>query len=550
MSQNPRHTSDAVAESSVARDFVQLPRRQVVLTMIGVLLALFLAALDQTVVGTAMPRIIADLGGFDRFTWVTTAYLVASTTAVPIVGRLTDIYGRKIFFVAGIVVFLIGSVLAGVSQTMNQLILFRAIQGLGGGVIMANSFTAVADLFPPAERGKYQGFIGVAFGLSSVFGPVLGGWITDNLSWNWVFLINLPIGIPVLLLILLLFPNIKPEVEKRKLDYLGMATLVLAVVPILLALSWAGVQYPWASAQVIGSLLFGLIMLAAFVFIEMRAESPVMPLGIYRNRMVSVSLAVVFLTGFGMFGGIIFVPLFFQGVLGASATSSGSFLTPMMLGIVVGATLAGQLLSRTGGHYRIQGAIGLSLMTLGMFLLSTMDETTSFPRAVSYIVVMGFGMGSTFPTFTLSVQNSVPFAIMGVATSALQFYRSIGGMLGLALLGSVMAGRFADKLTADLPAGIEDTLPQGGLDSLKENPQALVDPSALDTLRAHFAAIPDGAAIGEQLLSVLRSSLAGAIGDVFSVCVALIGLSVIVTLFLRPSARLAPADDSKAADGK
>ncbi len=529
-------------------DFVQLPKKQIILTMAGVLTALFLAALDQTIVGTAMPRIIADLGGFDRYTWVTTAYLVASTTAVPIVGRLTDIYGRKIFYIAGIIVFLAGSVLAGTSQTMNQLIAFRAIQGLGGGVIMANSFVAVADLFPPAERGKFQGFIGVAFGLSSVIGPTLGGFITDSLSWNWVFLINIPLGIPLILLFIWLFPNIRPEVENRKLDYPGMATLILAVVPILIALSWGGVQYPWASTQVIGMLVFGSVMVGAFIAIERKADSPVMPLDIYSNPMVAVSLIVVFLTGFGMFGAIIFIPLFFQGVLGASATSSGSFLTPMMMGIVVGAIVSGQLLSRTGGHYRIQGMIGLALMTFGLFLISTMDETTSFGVAVGYIVLMGIGMGSTFPTFTLSIQNSVPFRVMGIATSALQFYRSIGGMLGLALLGAVMARRFADKLDSSLPSGVTNALPADRLEAIKENPQALVDPSALETLQGSVAGLgAEGPQIAEQLLAVLKASLAGAIGDVFTVSVVIVGSSLVATIFLRTSRR---DSSSTSSDGR
>jgi EmrB/QacA subfamily drug resistance transporter len=530
--------TDGVADQSVAQDFVQLPKRQIVLTMIGVLLALFLSALDQTVVATAMPRIIADLGGFDRFTWVTTAYLVASTTAVPIVGRLTDIHGRKIFYVAGIIVFLVGSVLAGMSQTMDQLIAFRAVQGLGGGVIMVNSFTAIADLFPPETRGKYQGFIGVVFGMSSVIGPTLGGFITDNLSWNWVFLVNIPIGVPVLVLIALLFPSIRPEVENRKHDYPGMVTLVLAVVPVLLALSWGGVQYGWMSPQVIGLLVFGLIMAAVFIAIESRTDSPIMPLEIYRNPMVSVSLVIVFLTGFGMFGGIIFIPLFFQGVLGASATSSGSFLTPMMLGIVVGATISGQLLSRTGLRYRVFGMAGLVLMAVGMFLVSTMDETTSFTRAVGYIVVMGAGLGTTFPTFTLSVQNTTPFRLMGAATSALQFYRSVGGMLGLALLGAVMTNRFAANFERSLPGDVRAALPADQIEAIKENPQALVDPSALTGLEAQFAAAgADGAQTAEQFLAALKSSLAGAIGDVFTVSMVLILASLVVSVFLRPSRR-------------
>ena len=521
-----------VADQSVAQDFVQLPRRQIVLTMIGVLLALFLSSLDQTVVATAMPRIIADLGGFDRFTWVTTAYLVASTTAVPIVGRLTDIHGRKIFYVAGIIVFLIGSVLAGFSQTMNQLIAFRAIQGLGGGIIMVNSFTAIADLFPPETRGKYQGFIGVVFGMSSVIGPTLGGFITDTISWNWVFFINVPIGVPVLLLIAFLFPAIKPEVENRRHDYAGMVTLVLAVVPILLALSWGGVQFGWASPQVIGLLIFGLVMIAAFVTIESRSDSPIMPLEIYRNRMVAVSLVVTFFTGFGMFGGIIFIPLFFQGVLGASATSSGSFLTPMMLGIVVGATLSGQLLARTGLRYRAFGLGGVAFMTVGLFLVSTMDENTSFARAVVYIVIMGAGLGSTFPTFTLSVQNSIPFRLMGTATSALQFFRSIGGMLGLALLGAVMANRFASKLEQSLPDSVSNVLPPERIEAMKENPQALVDPAALADLQSRFVG-PEGQQMADQFLNALKASLSGAISDVFTVSVVLVTIALVATLFLK-----------------
>lgn len=524
------------AGQSVARDFVQLPRRQVILTMVGLLMAMFLAALDQTIVSTAMPRVIADLGGFDRYTWVTTAYLVASTVSVPIVGRLTDIYGRKIFFIGGISVFIVGSVLAGMSGSMNQLIASRAIQGLGGGVIMANSFVAIADLFPPEERGKFQGFLGVVFGMSSVIGPTLGGFITDNFSWNWIFLINVPVGIPVLLLIAWLFPKITPEVESRKLDYAGMVTLILGVTPILLALSWGGVQYAWVSPQVLGFLAFGLAMSVAFVVIESRSDSPIMPLEIYRNRMVAVSLLATFLTGFGMFGAIIFIPLFFQGVLGASATSSGSFLTPMMLGIVFGATLSGQLLSRTGGHYRIQAVIGTGLMLLGAILISTMNPETNFPRAVGYIIVLGVGLGVTFPTFTLSVQNSVPFRLMGISTSALQFYRSIGGMLGLAVLGATMANRFASNLERTVSEDVTAALPPGQLDAIKDNPQALVDPSAVDRLSAGFAqAGPEGARMVESLLGSLKSALAGAISDVFILAAAILALSLVVSLFLHRS---------------
>ncbi|MDP7102749.1 MAG: MDR family MFS transporter [SAR202 cluster bacterium] len=537
--ENPSQQAGAgSAPASVPRDddFVQLPRRTVVLTMAGVMLAMFLASLDQTVVGTAMPRIIADLGGFDRFTWVTTAYLVASTTIVPVVGRMTDMYGRKKFYIVGIAVFVVGSVVAGQSQTMNQLILSRGLQGLGGGTIMAISFVSIADLFPSEERGKFQGLMAGVFGLSSVLGPTLGGFITDNLSWNWVFFINVPIAVPIIVLFFKFFPDTRRAGSEndRQLDYTGMASLVLAVVPLLLGLSWGGVQYEWGSVQVVGALVFGGVMTVVFVVVESRTAAPIMPLTIYRNRMVSVSLIAIFLTGFGMFGAIIFIPLFFQGVLGASATSSGSFLTPMMMGVVFGAAISGQLLSRMGGRYRIQALIGISIMTTGMYLIGSMDETTSFGTAVGFLIVMGFGLGTTFPVFTLAVQNSVSFSVMGIATSATQFYRSIGGMLGLAVLGAVMANRFASRLAETITDELAQAVPQAQLEALQANPQALVNPEALASLRGGFEqAGPEGAVMADQLVAVLKAALAEAIGDVFMISVVVVASAFVATLFLQ-----------------
>ena len=521
-------------DSAQPADAEPLPRRHIVLTMGGLMLAMFLASLDQTIVSTAMPRIVADLGGFDRFTWVTTAYLVASTTVVPIAGRLSDLYGRKAFFLGGICIFLVGSVLAGVSQSMNQLIAFRAVQGIGGGCIMAMSLTTIGDLFSPAERGKYQGIVAGVFGLSSIIGPTLGGFITDTLSWNWVFYVNLPVGLPVVALFIRFFPNIRPVGRIHRLDYAGMALLALIVVPLLIGLSLGGIQYEWLSPQIIGILVFAAVMILVFVAVERRASDPIMPLSIYSNRTVSVSLIAVFLTGFGMFGSIIFIPLFFQGVLGASATSSGSFLTPMMLGMVVAAALSGQTLSRLGGHYRIQGLVGIVVMGVGTLLISRMTADTSFGQAVAGIVITGIGLGITFPSFTIAVQNAIPPNLLGAATSATQFYRSVGGALGLAVLGSYMANRFATGLDDALPPPVREALPEGQLVEMSNNPQALVNPEALDQLQAGFADRgPQGAAMVEQLLTALRETLASAIGDVFLVVTAGLAISFVVTTFLK-----------------
>lgn len=530
---NGGSNSETTPDQSVASDFVPLPRRQLLLAVTGVMLAMLLAALNQTIVATAMPRIISDLGGFDRYTWASTSYLVASAVAVPIAGRLSDIYGRKVFFLLGIAIFMIGSVPTGMSQTMTQLIAFRAIQGIGGGVIMITSLVAIADLFPPKERGKFQGLLALVYGMASVVGPTLGGFITDNLSWNWIFLFNVPAGIPVLLLMARTFPRTRPEVERRSLDYPGMATLVLAVVPILLALSWGGVQYEWGSTQTIGFLAFGLAMAAAFVVIESRSDSPIMPLDVYRHRTVAVSMVVTFLSGLALYGSIMFVPLFFQGILGASATSSGSLLTPMMLAVVFGAVLSGFLLRRTGGRYRIQALISTGLMTMGMFLISSMDERTSFAGAVGFIVVMGLGLGGTLPVFTVAVQNSVPFKLRGLATSILLFYRLVGGMMGLAVLGGVLTKKFSWRLEGALSDTVRAALSSGRLDAIKKNPRGLFDPSTTDTLRAEFAeAGADGARMADMLLDTLNSALAGAVGDTLTVGAAAVSLAVVAVMFL------------------
>ena len=437
-----------------------ISKSQMRLTLGGMMMAMFLSSLDQTIVATALPQIGGDLGGFERFTWVATAYIVASTTIVPLAGSIADLYGRKWLYIVGITVFLIGSILAGLTPTMTGLIGARAVQGLGGGVMMALAFVIIGDLFPPAERGKYMGIVASVFGISSVIGPTLGGFITDSLSWRWVFFINLPLGAIILIAFFIAFPDIRPKGERR-IDFPGAILLILGIVPLLLGLTWGGANNNWGSARVIVAFVISVVALITFVIVELRSKDPILPLKVFGSRVVAIPLIAVFLTGFAMFGAFVFIPLLFQGALGASATSSGAFLTPMMLGMVFGAAISGQILSRTGGHYRWQGLIGLIIMGVGFGMLSRVSLDTQFVEAVVAAVVMGFGLGSTFPLYTIAIQNAVPYQYLGISTSATQFFRSIGGSIGLAVLGAVMLTRFDKAVLGNLPPEASRILSSG-----------------------------------------------------------------------------------------
>ena len=511
-----------------------LPRKVVFTTFVGVLLAMFLSSLDQTIVGTAMPKVIAELGGFAHYTWVTTAYLIASTVVVPITGKLTDIYGRKWFYIAGIIIFMIGSLLSGLSQSMLQLICFRAFQGIGAGIMMANAFTVIADLFAPAERGKYQGFITGVFGLSSIIGPTLGGFITDRFSWHWVFLINIPLAILIVVLFIFFFPQLKRDSLKHRIDWAGITTLILTVVPAMLALTWGGVEYPWISIQIIGIFLFALVMLGIFIVVEKRHAEPIIPINLFANPIISVSLGISFLSGMCMFGGIIFIPLFFQGVLGLSATTSGSFLTPMMLGQVSGSLLSGQLLSRAGGHYRIQGIFGLGIMAAGLFLLSRMTASTPYSAAVINIVVMGFGLGITMPLYTIAVQNAVPYNVLGAATSTVAFSRTIGGSFGLAVFGTIMTNNFAASFLTRIPEMLKSVIPLSTLSAMASNPQVLLSPDAQNQIKNLLSPLgAQGTTAYNQLLKALRQSLDSALAQVFLIGLVIILIAFVLNFFMR-----------------
>jgi EmrB/QacA subfamily drug resistance transporter len=511
-----------------------LPRKQIIITFAGVMLAMFLGALDQTVVGTAMPRIISELGGFSQYTWITTAYIITSAVAVPITGKLTDIYGRKYFYIGGIGLFILASIMCGLSNTMNLIIIFRGVQGIGAGIMMANAFTVIGDLFPPAVRGKYQGFMSAVFGISSIVGPTLGGYITDQLSWHWVFFINVPLGVIILVLFIFFFPNFRPDNLKHSIDYAGVVLLILGVVPLLLALSWGGVEYAWGSMEIIGMFVFAVVAVAIFLWVESRVKEPIMPLVIFKNRIVAISSLMIFLTGAGMFGSITFIPLFFQGVLGATATSSGNFVTPMMLGNVFGSFISGQLLSRAGGHYRWQGAFGLATMAIGLWLLSQMNIDTTNATAIRNMVITGFGLGVTMPLYLLAVQNAVPYKILGTATSSTAFFRSIGGSVGLAIFGSILNNSFTSELATRLPPEFLNAVPKQQFDALVSNPQALVSTDAQTQLQGIIGNMGDqSGTLLDRVIHGLRESLSFSISHVFFYAFIAIVVAFIVNLFIK-----------------
>jgi EmrB/QacA subfamily drug resistance transporter len=524
------------------RSFSELPVRTRNFVVFGLMLGLLLGALDQTIVGTAMPRIIADLGGLDRYAWVVTAYLITSTISVPIVGKLGDQFGRKWFYVVGIVIFLLGSALSGMSgkvsslpligDGMNQLILFRGFQGIGAGIMQANSFAIVGDLFPPARRGQVQGVFGAVFGIASVIGPTLGGYITDNLSWRWVFYINLPVGAVALTVLIATMPVIRAHHGAQKVDYLGSATITAALVPLLLAFTWAGQQYAWTSPQVLTALVIASVMLIVFCVVELKASEPILPLDLFKDRTFTVSNLAVFATGFGMFGTILYIPLFIQGVIGTDATQSGQELTPMMLGVMGASTAAGLLIQRTH-RYRFLGILGPLVMTFGVFLLSRQNAQTTNAETIRNMVFVGIGLGMTFPVFTIAVQNAAPLTRLGVVTSAIQFFRSIGGTLGTAVMGSFLASDLKTQIQQNMPAQLQQLMAQSPLGSQQSvNAQVLVNPQAQEAIKAAFTKLPGGAQLFAAFDLALKVSLANAIAHVFAIGAVIVLISTIFAIFL------------------
>ncbi|MFC8097557.1 DHA2 family efflux MFS transporter permease subunit [Streptomyces sp. NPDC017454] len=462
-----------------------------VLVSIGaLLLGMLLAALDQTIVSTALPTIVSDLGGLEHLSWVVTAYMLAATAATPLWGKLGDQYGRKKLFQTAIGIFLVGSVLCGVAQSMFQLIAFRALQGLGGGGLMVLSMAIVGDLVSPRERGRYQGLFGAVFGATSVLGPLLGGIFTEHLSWRWVFYINLPVGIVALAVIAAVL-HIPRRTTRHVIDYLGTLLIASVATCLVLVASLGGTTWAWGSPQIIGLAVLGVVLAALFVAVERRAAEPVLPLKLFRVRTFTLSAVISFVVGFAMFGAMTYLPTFLQVVRGVSPTMSGVHMLPMVFGLLLSSTVSGQIVSRTG-RWKVFPVAGTAVTTLGLLLLHQLDENSATAEMSAYFFVFGLGLGLVMQVLVLIVQNAVAYEDLGVATSGATFFRSIGASFGVAVFGTVFAGRLGDKL-ADAFRGAE--LPPGvSVDTLKADPRGIgALPPALrpEALGAYASAITD-----------------------------------------------------------
>src|SRR5438552_11386972 len=491
----------------------EMTRSARILATVGVALALFLAALDQTIVGTALPRIVAELNGLDYFAWVATAYLVTSTVLTPIAGKLGDLFGRKPFLLAGMIGFVIASALCGQSQNMTELIAFRALQGIFGGVLFASVFATIGDLYSPAQRARLQGVFAGIFGIASVVGPVIGGYLTDNLTWRWVFYVNVPVGLLAIVAVFVTLPMVRHAASWRDIDFAGAFTLAASIVPLLIALSITR-DHDFTSREVLGLLLVAAVMGVIFFIVERRTDHPVVPFDLWKNPTFSVSTAIGFLLGFAMFGAILFVGLVYQGVLGMPATNSGLLITPLMAGLIVSSIITGQLMVRIK-RYRYIGTVGAVILTIGLILLAQVTVGTPEIEVVRDLVLIGLGVGVGMPLYLNATQSAVDARFLGVLSSQIQFWRNIGSTVGVALLGSVLGHELTQKIAAALPSQLA-----GAVSAKAGNAQAIFNPAATGQMPP-------------PVLLAIRGALASGLHDVFLIAAAVAALAVVVSLFLQ-----------------
>ncbi|PAD84900.1 MFS transporter [Niallia circulans] len=494
--------------------------------MIAIMAAMFFAAINQTIVSTAMPKIISILDGMDYYTWTINIYMLTSTIATVLVGKLSDMYGRKPFLLIGILLFMVGAFLTGTSNDVFQFIAYRGIQGIGAGIIQSSAFTAVGDLFPPRERGKWMGLLTAVFGFSSVLGPLLGGYLVDHLDWHWLFWIFLPIGIIAFGMIMALFPKVEGN-GKQSIDYIGSLFMTVAIVPLLLAFSWAGTEYAWGSVQILGLIAASIVFAIVFVLVEKKAKNPILPLHLFKNNIVTVSNIIGFIMNFGMMGAMIYLSFFVQGVLGISPTYAGYVTMPMSIVMVISSTIIGQLISKTGKYKRF-ALIGVPTMIAGMAIMIFMN---SVPMAILSMIVFGLGLGIGMPVFSIATQNAVSHKELGVVTASTQLFRNLGGTIGIAVMGTVMANNLKTNLqdTMQNSPVVKDlaTLDPKVTEQMVgfANPQALMNKPLLEQTEANLPA--DVQPIFAQMIQGIRDALGDTLSTVF-----LTGTIVLVVAFL------------------